>query len=234
MPLKQETQNENKETRQHLLECAKREFLEKGYMKASLRNICKEAGVTTGALYFFFKDKEDLLAALVEEPLRQLYAIMEEHYATEMHNEDQVAQLDIADDGDLEASRQIIRQMYANREAFLLLLTKSQGSRFENCLDEVVDISEQQYRRLCDMVTNATGRPRVDDYMTHWMAHIMVDTFVHLFLHESGIEACGCLDDVSGARMDGHNDRKLKYNAPQGSLDFAGVLFQSINITVLC
>ena len=173
MPLKQETQNENKETRQHLLECAKREFLEKGYMKASLRNICKEAGVTTGALYFFFKDKEDL------------YAIMEEHYATEMHNEDQVAQLDIADDGDLEASRQIIRQMYANREAFLLLLTKSQGSRFENCLDEVVDISEQQYRRLCDMVTNATGRPRVDDYMTHWMAHIMVDTFVHLFLHET-------------------------------------------------
>ena len=172
MPLKQETQNENKETRQHLLECAKREFLEKGYMKASLRNICKEAGVTTGALYFFFKDKEDLLAALVEEPLRQLYAIMEEHYATEMHNEDQVAQ-------------QIIRQMYANREAFLLLLTKSQGSRFENCLDEVVDISEQQYRRLCDMVTNATGRPRVDDYMTHWMAHIMVDTFVHLFLHET-------------------------------------------------
>ena len=165
MPLKQETQNENKETRQHLLECAKREFLEKGYMKASLRNICKEAGV--------------------EEPLRQLYAIMEEHYATEMHNEDQVAQLDIVDDGDLEASRQIIRQMYANREAFLLLLTKSQGSRFENCLDEVVDISEQQYRRLCDMVTNATGRPRVDDYMTHWMAHIMVDTFVHLFLHET-------------------------------------------------
>ena len=51
----------------HLLECAGREFLEKGYMKASLRNICKEAGVTTGALYFFFKDKEDLLAALVEE-----------------------------------------------------------------------------------------------------------------------------------------------------------------------
>ena len=78
-----------------------------------------------------------------------------------------MAQLDIADDGDLEASRQIIRQMYANREAFLLLLTKSQVSRFENCLDEVVDISEQQYRRLCDMVTNATGRPRVDDYMTH-------------------------------------------------------------------
>ena len=185
MPLKQETQNDNKETRKHLLECAKREFLEKGYMKASLRTICKEAGVTTGALYFFFKDKEDLLAALVEEPLKQLYAVMEEHYATEIRNGEQVAQLNLEDDGDLEASRQIIREMYANRDIFLLLLTKSQGSRFENCADEVVDISEQQYRRLCDTVTNATGKPRIDDYMTHWMAHIMVDTFVHLFLHES-------------------------------------------------
>ena len=93
MPLKQDNQNDNRETRKHLLECAKKEFLEKGYMKASLRNICKEAGVTTGALYFFFKDKEDLLAELVEEPLRQLYAVMEEHYAAEMRNEDQVAQL---------------------------------------------------------------------------------------------------------------------------------------------
>ena len=153
-------------------------------MKASLRNICKEAGVTTGALYFFFKDKEDLFAALVEEPLKQLYLTMEEHYAAEMRSETQVVRLEQNDD-DLETSREIIRQMYANRDAFLLLLTKSQGSRFENCLDEIVDISEQQYRRLCDMVTGATGRPRIDDYMTHWMAHIMVDTFMHLFLHES-------------------------------------------------
>ena len=185
MPRRQEKQNENKETRQHLLECAKKEFLEKGYMKASLRNICKEAGVTTGALYFFFKDKEALFGALVEEPLKKLYAAMEEHYATEMRNGEQVAQLALEDDRDLETSRQIIRQMYANRDAFLLLLTKSQGSRFENCLDEVVDISEQQYRRLCDTVTCATKKPRIDDYMTHWMAHIMVDTFVHLFLHET-------------------------------------------------
>ena len=185
MPRRQEKQNENKETRQHLLECAKKEFLEKGYMKASLRNICKEAGVTTGALYFFFKDKEALFGALVEEPLKKLYVAMEEHFATEMRNEEQVAQMALEDDRDLEISRQIIRQMYANRDAFLLLLTKSQGSRFENCLDEVVDISEQQYRRLCDTVTCATQKPRIDDYMTHWMAHIMVDTFVHLFLHET-------------------------------------------------
>ena len=40
---------DEKETKRRLLESAKKEFLEKGYLQASLRNICKNAGVTTGA-----------------------------------------------------------------------------------------------------------------------------------------------------------------------------------------
>lgn len=45
------------ETREKLLKSALAEFSEKGYMKASLRKICADAGVTTGALYFFFRKK---------------------------------------------------------------------------------------------------------------------------------------------------------------------------------
>ena len=59
---------DDKETKSRLLASAKQEFMEKGYLQASLRNICKNAGVTTGALYFFFQDKEDLFASLVEAP----------------------------------------------------------------------------------------------------------------------------------------------------------------------
>ena len=51
---------EDKETRNNLLQSARKEFTEKGYMKASLRTICKNAGVTTGALYFFFKVRKIL------------------------------------------------------------------------------------------------------------------------------------------------------------------------------
>ena len=52
-----------KQTEQKLIECGEREFLEKGYAKANLREICKSAGVTTGAFYFSFENKEALLAA---------------------------------------------------------------------------------------------------------------------------------------------------------------------------
>ena len=60
------------ETREKLLESAMAEFSENGYMKASLRKICADAGVTTGALYFFFKNKNDLFKAIVDEPLKEL------------------------------------------------------------------------------------------------------------------------------------------------------------------
>ena len=173
------------ETEAKLLASAKLEFLEKGYAKASLRKICANAGMTTGALYFFFKDKEDLFRSIVEKPFRELLEMMKIHFAEDAQLFSESAGYVHAAGDHEELVQLLIHHLYKNREAFLLLLTKSQGSRFENCLDEIVDISEQQYRRLCDMVTNATGRPRVDDYMTHWMAHIMVDTFVHLFLHET-------------------------------------------------
>lgn len=54
-----------KQTEQKLIECGKAEFLEKGYAKANLRDICKAAGVTTGAFYFSFKNKEVLLVAIL-------------------------------------------------------------------------------------------------------------------------------------------------------------------------
>lgn len=53
------------DTRDRLIGAAVREFSARGYKGASLRQICASAGVTTGALYFFFKSKEDLFRTIV-------------------------------------------------------------------------------------------------------------------------------------------------------------------------
>ena len=50
-----------------ILSAAMEEFLEKGFKSASLRNIVKTAGVTTGAFYGYYDSKEDLFEALVSE-----------------------------------------------------------------------------------------------------------------------------------------------------------------------
>ena len=50
------------DTHTKILDCGKKHFLKNGFEKASLRDICKDAGVTTGAFYRHFNDKNELLS----------------------------------------------------------------------------------------------------------------------------------------------------------------------------
>ena len=70
---------DERETKEKLLQSARAEFLAKGYQGASLRSICKASGVTTGALYFFFKDKDEVFTSLGAPQLNTLKAMLTEH-----------------------------------------------------------------------------------------------------------------------------------------------------------
>ena len=52
-------------TREKILNAAKREFLNKGFADTNVRAVAQEAGVTTGALYNLFKNKDGIFEALV-------------------------------------------------------------------------------------------------------------------------------------------------------------------------
>ena len=52
-------------TKNRILECAKGEFLSKGFENAKVAEIAKLEKVTTGALYQHFKNKEDLYDCIV-------------------------------------------------------------------------------------------------------------------------------------------------------------------------
>lgn len=54
------------ERREHLVDAAMRCFARNGYNRTSMRDIAKDAGVTTGAIYAHFSGKEALIAALAE------------------------------------------------------------------------------------------------------------------------------------------------------------------------
>lgn len=182
----------DRETKEKLLASAKTEFMEKGYSKASLRKICANAGVTTGALYFFFKDKEDLFRSIVEKPLRDLLEMMSMHFAEDAQL---LSEMDgyVYSDGDHEELVQLlIRHLYANRDAFLLLLTKSQGTAFESCIDEVVKKIEKGYRIMAERMAEKTPGMQVNSYMLHWMTHMNIDAFIHLLTHEPDGQKAFC------------------------------------------
>lgn len=193
-----------KETKKKLLECAMKEFSEKGYMKASLRNICKEAGVTTGALYFFFKDKEDLFGSLVSGPLAQLEKLLDEHFTEEIAVTEELikestgANISVAEmaaaqgfEDDMEIARLAVRYLFKEKEAFDLLLTKSQGSAYETVVDDIVDKTEGHYTLMYIAMKGYKSKKELteeDKFIIHWMSHDQIDIFIHIVTHCKNVE----------------------------------------------
>ena len=68
MQVQRRTQEERRDaTRRALIAAARRQFAENGYAATNTPAIAAEAGVTRGALYHHFADKQALFEAVVEE-----------------------------------------------------------------------------------------------------------------------------------------------------------------------
>ncbi|HKA45708.1 MAG TPA: TetR family transcriptional regulator [Burkholderiales bacterium] len=70
------TKDEAQETRNRILDAAERVFGERGVSRTSLEDIAAAAGVTRGAIYWHFKDKSDLFAAMVNRVTLPLEAMV--------------------------------------------------------------------------------------------------------------------------------------------------------------
>lgn len=57
---------------ERIIAAAKQEFLDKGYVDASLRTIAAAADTSTNSIYVRFGDKEGLFSAIVEPVLSEM------------------------------------------------------------------------------------------------------------------------------------------------------------------
>ena len=110
-----------KQTEQKLIKFGKEEFLKKGYAKANLRDICKNAGVTTGAFYFSFENKEALLSAILA-PVITDYEKMCSTFARREEDDPNTA-----DDNE----RQMMEYLSEHRTEAIILMEKSAGSIYQ-------------------------------------------------------------------------------------------------------
>lgn len=171
----------DRETREKLIDSARREFMEKGYNKASLRKICADAGVTTGALYFFFEDKEALLGAIADAPYNELIAILKSHFE---EDEALMEQPYDAEEGDHDAFvEELVHHLYQNYDVFHMLLTKAQGSKYESAVDDLADILDETYTKMSAKMGSHYGG-KVNKAMVHWLTHMILDAFIHMITHE--------------------------------------------------
>jgi AcrR family transcriptional regulator len=111
-----------------ILASAQEEFLTHGYEKASLKVICANANVTTGALYKRYKGKEELFSAVVTPTLNDLEEVAKQRRslsAKDVSDEDLIKAWDM----DEEYMLWWFRYLYDHQKGMLLLLTCSHGTR---------------------------------------------------------------------------------------------------------
>ena len=174
------------ESREKLIASAKKEFLEKGFEKASLRSISSAAGLTTGAVYFFFRDKNGLFGAVVDEPVQRIMGVIKEHFAADMEVSPEDFTHSSGDHDDFADA--LISALYSDRDAVLILLEKASGSMYENIVDKFIGMMEQYNAKLAENYLVMFPDKRVDEYMLHWLSHVQINAFVHLVTHEKNEE----------------------------------------------
>jgi AcrR family transcriptional regulator len=79
----EENERIRQKTKEQILKAAMDMFCLKGYHSASIDDVAKQAQISKGLMYHYFKGKEELLAALVEVRISDILVVMEAAAAKE-------------------------------------------------------------------------------------------------------------------------------------------------------
>lgn len=74
------------ERRQHILDAAGACFARKGFHRTTMNDICREAGVSAGALYLYFASKEALIEGLVARDRDEFLDLFEQVDTSDLMN----------------------------------------------------------------------------------------------------------------------------------------------------
>jgi AcrR family transcriptional regulator len=66
------------ERRAQILRAARAVFIQRGYLAARVEDVAKRAGLSKGAVYFYYASKRDLFLALVHEEHENTYSFLEQ------------------------------------------------------------------------------------------------------------------------------------------------------------
>lgn len=135
--------NQKEGVYEKVCECAKREFLSKGFKDASLRKIALEAGTSTGSIYTRFHNKEGLFHAIVSEVVVELKTMYLNTQETFHQKDVDFQKQNMFDYSDKEADS-FVSYIYDNFDVFKLLVECSQGTEYYDFLDQLIEI-EMEY-----------------------------------------------------------------------------------------
>ena len=166
-------------TKEQILEYATKEFLEKGFSGANIRDIAKYAGVTTGAIYNHYNGKEGLFHELVGETAD---TVIQMTIDAHKENDYEVILRTMNSEERYNATTsKFIDYMYDNWTSIKLLFDCAIGSEYENFIDEIIKIDEiatvNMYKKLYAEIDEST------EFFLHVIASASIEQMVEIVKH---------------------------------------------------
>ncbi len=160
--------------RARLLEAGRKEFLIHGYERASLRKICAAAGVTTGALYFFFQNKEDLFDQVVGGTVEQLETLIDRMFGQELRDRAM----------GVENEKTLLEFLWNHREVIQILAYKAQGTEYENFVERRLVLLEQVFGEFF----RASGVEHADEALIRILVRMKMQGYMEMIFGGYSLE----------------------------------------------
>ena len=171
-------------TLEKIQQAALTEFLDKGFLSASLRQIVKNAGVTTGAFYGYFSCKEALFASIVEPHAAALMGRFMEAQ-TSFAGRPEAEQPEHMGEDSESCLDWMVDYICEHREPVNLLLCRAEGTSYEHFVHNMVEV-EVEYTLKYMEVLRRLGKdiPQLDQSLCHIIASGMFNGLFELVIHD--------------------------------------------------
>jgi len=176
-----------KTTLEAILQAAKVEFLKKGFRGASLRNIVKTANVTTGAFYGYYKSKEELFDALVGKQADYVMSVFKKAQTdfTLLLPEEQKKHMSKISG---ECMIDILEYTYKNLDEFRLILTCSEGTKYESFVHDMVEVEIDATHKFNEVLKGLGIKSKLlNPDLEHMLISGMFAAFFEMVIHDMPI-----------------------------------------------
>lgn len=175
-------QVKKEDIKEKIISSARREFLEHGYAEASLRVIAERAGLTKGAVYSYFENKNALFCELTDPAV----SFIENEFNHDAYRDTLQGEDDLW--GSYTASVQGFRNhahaVLDHHESFRLLLFCAAGSSLQDYKERMIRLYARNFHMRLSLVPEAENRKGISEMFIHTLASTYVSFLEELVLHE--------------------------------------------------
>ena len=170
-----------KERKKQIEHAALDEFLAKGFLNASMRNIAEKAQISTSNLYNYFESKEKLFYSISDD----VYTVINNLIRDLMRKEKEIGRDHFFEQVNNLIAKPIRELIKNHRKQLLLIMEGSKGTKYENFKEELVIVIEKHFIEHLQVIDNTMTKDLADPFIFHILARNLLEGLLEIARHYS-------------------------------------------------